>query len=131
MRLIVRRYRYSPSALALAAVLLLVIQAGCVNRRMAGIRPTAALPCPPWVEFPASHYSNRDSIYLGCTNALNLERMLERPNDLILGRSLGPASGERESKAVERYNQGKVTSLIGAGAAAPAVVMPASGGSTP
>ena len=70
--------------------------------------PTAAQPCPPWVLFPPDRYSNADSPYLGCTIAVNLRANAANVADLERGRPLGPADGQRETLAVENYQQGKI-----------------------
>lgn len=106
----------------------LIGQAGCAERTGAQLTPTAALPCPPWVEFPADPHVNEDAAYLGCVNAVNLENMVESPDDLTHGRTLGPASGERQSIAVDAYNQGKVKTPTSGGAATPTIIMPAAAG---
>jgi hypothetical protein len=54
--------------------------------------------------------------------------MLALPEDLQHGRALGPASGERESLGVERYNEGKASADKNAGSASPTIIMPAAGG---
>jgi type IV pilus biogenesis protein CpaD/CtpE len=70
--------------------------------------PTAAQPCPQWVLFPPDYNSNAESPYLGCTVALNLSVNAANRADLERGRPLGPAEGQRETLAVETYQQGKV-----------------------
>jgi type IV pilus biogenesis protein CpaD/CtpE len=70
--------------------------------------PTAAQPCPSWVLFPPNPHSNADSPYLGCTIAVNLRANAANPGDLERGRPLGPADGQRETLAVENYQQGKI-----------------------
>jgi len=70
--------------------------------------PMAATPaCPAWVDYPADDHSNDDSPYLGCVSRANLELMLDDKHDVIAGRSLGPANGERESSTVKAYEEGK------------------------
>ena len=117
--------------LRLLGSLLLIAQGACIDRSSVRVAPTAALPCPAWVEFPADGHSNEDSIYLGCTNAQNLRNMIANPGDLARGRTLGPASGEREALGVDRYNQGKVSAPKGAPSAAPTIIMPNSDSETP
>jgi type IV pilus biogenesis protein CpaD/CtpE len=73
--------------------------------------PTAAQPCPPWVLFPPDYHSNADSPYLGCVVAANLRAMVANPADLERGRPLGPGNGERQTLAVEAYQQDKVKPL--------------------
>lgn len=70
--------------------------------------PASAAPqvCPPWIDYPADAHSNQESPYLGCSNDVNLIRMVERPKDLEQGRTLGPASGERQANAIKNYNSG-------------------------
>jgi len=93
--------------------------------------PTAERPCPPWVEFPTDHHSNADSPYLGCTSAANLRAMVADPADLERGKPLGPADGNRETRAVETYQQGKVKAFGDSGPMAPSITMTTSGGSAP
>ena len=117
--------------LALVWVMVLPGESGCVDRRSVRAAPTAALPCPPWAEYPANPYDNDNSMYLGCTNAVNRNNMVETPDDLVRGRPLGPASGERESRAVDLYNQGKTNAAKSAGSPTPTIIMPSSGSATP
>jgi type IV pilus biogenesis protein CpaD/CtpE len=108
----------------LSAAALLVGVAGCTaDRGGVQIAPTAARPCPPWVEFPADTHDNGDSTYLGCVNAANLKNMVDDPNDLDHGRALGPANGEREILGMDAYSHGK-NKTAGPGPAAPAIVIP-------
>jgi type IV pilus biogenesis protein CpaD/CtpE len=65
-------------------------------------------PCPNWANDPVDPYANQGSPYLGCSNDVNLLRMVERPQDLQQGRTLGPASGERQAGAVKAYDTDKV-----------------------
>lgn len=125
------RYLNFPRTLALGAVLVLAAQAGCVAPRNADSRPTKESPCPAWVDFPESYYDNENWVFFGCTNAFNLNIMLEKGSDVVEGRRLGPSSGVRESMAVERYNQGKINSATSTGSASPTIIMPAAGGSSP
>lgn len=103
---------------------------GCVDRSGVHVVPTAALPCPPWVEFPSDAHSNENSTYLGCANSANLVTMMANPADLLEGETLGPASGERESLGVDLYNQGKIDAKKNAGTAAPTIIMPTATGDT-
>jgi hypothetical protein len=45
-------------------------------------------------------------INAGCSNALNLADMVEDPQDLLLGRELGPGSAAAAAAAIERHQQG-------------------------
>ena len=120
-----------PFTTILGLAVLLVALAGCIDRSGVHSTPTAALPCPPWVEFPTDAHSNEDSIYLGCVNEVNLSYMLVSPEDLARGRPLGPASGARESLGVDLYNQGKTNPTKNSGSAAPTILIPAAGGTAP
>jgi pilus assembly protein CpaD len=72
-------------------------------------KPTAAQPCPAWLAWPADDdHSNPEAISPGCVSAANLGAMLADPADLIRGRPLGPADGQRAAKAVEVYRAGQV-----------------------
>jgi type IV pilus biogenesis protein CpaD/CtpE len=103
-----------------------VALAGCTQAPL-----VAARPCPAWVDYPADSHSNGSSPYLGCTNRANLERMLEDKRDLVAGRRLGPARGERESLAVKAYDEGKTkTSNTGGATQGGAILLQQSGGGT-
>jgi len=117
----------------LVGVALLIGLAGCTaDRSGVQLAPTAARPCPPWVEFPADIHSNADSIYLGCVNDLNLRSMVENPGDLDHGRTLGPASGTREILGLDAYSQGPKKPSKSDASAVPAIIMPAAtGGAAP
>jgi type IV pilus biogenesis protein CpaD/CtpE len=100
------RHALRPTAATLWLGLALA-EAGCTDPSALPV-PTAAQPCPPWVLYPANPYSNANSPYLGCTVAVNMRANAERPADLDRGRPLGPADGQRETLAVETYQQGKI-----------------------
>lgn len=93
----------------------LLTLAGCTNTPAPLPAWTAQQPCPQWVKFPANHHSNADSPFLGCISDANLKAMVADPADLARGRPLGPADGERETRAIEAYQQGKVKPLEGSG----------------
>jgi type IV pilus biogenesis protein CpaD/CtpE len=84
--------------------------------------------CPPWVEYPVDRHSNAGSPYLGCTNANNLQTMLDAPGDIDHGRALGPANGERETIGVENYQQGKIKDFENANAPQPVFFAPGGSG---
>lgn len=84
---------------------------GCADNPASLPVPTAANPCPPWVLFPPDYFSNADSPYIGCSIAVNLRANVANPVDLERGRPLGPADGQRETLAVEAYQQGKIKPL--------------------
>jgi type IV pilus biogenesis protein CpaD/CtpE len=83
--------------------------------------------CPQWWQFPADHHSNADSPYLGCVTAINFRAMVADQADLERGRPLGRGDAERESRAIEAYQQGKVKPFQGSGSMSPQT----SGGSGP
>lgn len=89
----------------IAAGVLVTALAGCVNEPPVSAAPR---PCAPWVDYPVDNHSNRDSPYLGCSNDVNLLRMVERPQDLDQGRPLGPANGGRQADAVKAYDKDQV-----------------------
>ena len=117
-----RRRRRSP-VLPQAMLLLLALSA-CASGTTEVPGVAGPPPCPAWVNFPADDHSNAGSPYLGCTNAGNLRNMVDNPNDLDQGRPLGPANGERETRAVHAYEQGQVKAPIDQNAPRPLFVMP-------
>ena len=72
-------------------------------------------PCPPYVDYPVDNHSNRSSPYLGCSNDVNLLRMVERPQDLDQGRPLGPVNAGRQADAVKNYDKDQVRPYLDAG----------------
>ncbi len=113
-----RRLRSTATMMLLMGILL--AGSGCSDESALPV-PTAAQPCPQWALFPADYFSNADSPYLGCTLAVNLRASLANPADLERGRPLGPADGERETRAVEAYQQGKIKPLQGSGSMSPTI----------
>ena len=93
---------------------------GCTDESALPV-PTAAQPCPQWALFPTDYFSNADSPYLGCTLAVNLQASLANPADLERGTPYGPANGERETRAVEAYQQGRIKPLQGSGSMSPTI----------
>ena len=84
--------------------------AGCVvNEPPLSAQPQ---PCPPWVDYPVDNHSNRNSPYLGCTNDVNLLKMVERPQDLDQGRPLGAGNGGRQADAVKNYDKDQVKPFL-------------------
>ncbi len=104
------------AAFAMLSIGIIPIVSGCARDDAPPPILSAAQPCPQWVEFPASNHSNADSPYLGCSSAANLRATLDNPADIERGRPTGPASGERETLAVEAYRQGKVKPFEGTSA---------------
>jgi pilus biogenesis CpaD protein len=99
------------SRLLVASVLVLAL-VGCIEEPPLSAAPH---PCPPWVDYPIDNHSNRDSPYLGCSNDVNLLRMVERPQDLDQGRALGPANAGRTADAVKSYDKDQVKPYLDAG----------------
>lgn len=116
--------RLLPAALAVIA-----LEAGCIDEHA----PVAVQSsCPAWVEYPKDDHLNDPSPYLGCTNRANLEQMLDDKQDLAAGRTLGPASGEREGNAVKAYQEGKTkTTPSGSSSGGAAILLPGSGTTGP
>lgn len=116
--------RLLPAALAVIA-----LQAGCIDEHA----PVAVQSsCPPWVDYPRDNHINDASPYLGCTNRANLEQMLDDKQDIVAGRTLGAASGERESNVVKAYQEGRTkTAPSGSSSGAAAILLPSSGRAGP
>lgn len=71
---------------------------------------------------PASQWNPTESAMpgFGCADAYNMNEMLARPRDAVVGRSPGPADGTVTAEAIARYREGKVkalntTGIIGGG----------------
>ncbi len=109
--------RHGPRAVAvmLAGGAILALSA-CVDDAGPATSMAAGQICPQWAKFPLDHHDNAASAYLGCTSAANLRAQLVDPADLERGRSLASANGERETLAVEAYEQGKVKAFQGTSA---------------
>ena len=106
------------SALLAAAILMLPAGASAADAS-----PPAENTCAPWIEIPADRHSNAESPSLGCANTENLKNMVERPEDLEHGRTLGPANGSREATGMMRYEQGQVKPLSSENPPTPTLVL--------
>jgi pilus biogenesis CpaD protein len=95
--------------LALAGAFAVALTGCAVNEPPLSAEPR---PCPPWFDYPVDNHSNRNSPYLGCSNDVNLLRMVERPQDLDQGRPLGPVNGGREADAVKNYDKDQVKPFL-------------------
>lgn len=109
-----------------ASILGLALWAGTAQSQPASSQDA----CPPWASSHDLH-SNAEAPNLGCVNRKNLGKMLAHPEDLAQGRSLGPADGARESRAVDAYQQGKVKPFGTDQSMAPAIIVPGMSASTP
>ena len=68
----------------------------------------ASVPnCPNWSDAPGNPMTNALHSDFGCTTALNLAAMVADPHDLIAGRPMGPAVGDRALAAIHVYRTGK------------------------
>jgi pilus assembly protein CpaD len=71
-----------------------------------------ALPeCPDWSADPRRGHNNQPSSNWGCATAINFGIMIANPRDMIRGRGLSPADGERLARSMERYRNDKTTPL--------------------
>jgi pilus assembly protein CpaD len=71
-----------------------------------------ALPeCPDWSADPRRGGNNQPSSNWGCATAINFGIMIANPRDMIRGRGLSPADGERLARSIERYRNDKTTPL--------------------
>ena len=102
-------YRIAATALPLAAV--------PANRAI--VRAERYLvsvpPCPNWSKNPPIDFTNTLSSNFGCTDAVNLGRMVASPADLAEGRPLGLADAIPAAAAVQRYQSDKVALPTGGG----------------
>jgi pilus assembly protein CpaD len=100
--------------------------------------PTAsggvAIPpaCPSWSTSVSNPLDNQPVPQFGCATARNLAAMVERPNDLIQGRTMGDARGVTAVGAVRRYDNDQTRGLIipGTEVNQPAVTTSSSGTSS-
>jgi hypothetical protein len=122
-------HRYQRAAALLGTGLLLIVP-GCTAKPAPSPIQTAEHRCPQWADSSPDRHSNADAPYLGCISAANLRAMVANPADLERGRPLFPANGERESLAVEAYQQGKVKPFQGASASGAGSTQSGSSGSS-
>jgi pilus biogenesis CpaD protein len=100
------------AGIALAGALAIALTGCTVNEPPLSNVPR---PCPPYVDYPVDNHSNRNSPYLGCSNDVNLLKMVERPKDLDQGRPLGPGNAGRQVDAVKNYDKDQVKPFLDAG----------------
>jgi hypothetical protein len=71
--------------------------------------------CENWTTSVTDPYDNQPLPQFGCANARNLALMVERPDDLVKGRDLGPANGVTAAGAVYRYDANEPRGLMWTG----------------
>jgi pilus biogenesis lipoprotein CpaD len=71
--------------------------------------------CPTYTPSTMWNPNESDMPGLGCADAYNMGQMLARPRDAAIGRPMGPADGQVNADAVQRYRDGRVKDA-GAGA---------------
>lgn len=59
--------------------------------------------CPNWSKPPGYDFSNQPEPNLGCATATNFALMVADPGDIVEGRTLGPADGEQQTRAIQTY----------------------------
>jgi hypothetical protein len=72
-------------------------------------------PCPSWTTAVTDPYDNQPVPQFGCANARNLAMMVERPEDLVQGRELGPANGTHAVGSMLRYTNDQTRGLLWTG----------------
>lgn len=73
----------------------------------------AAHNCPTYTPSTIWNPNESDKPGLGCADAYNMGQMLARPRDAAIGRSPGPADGQVNADAVQRYREGRVRAPTG------------------
>jgi len=68
----------------------------------------AAHNCPTYTPSTIWNPNESDMTGLGCADAYNMGQMLARPRDAAVGRPPGPADGQVNATAVQRYRDGRV-----------------------
>lgn len=69
--------------------------------------------CPDYSRAIIGGYHNLPSSNFGCADQRNLGLMVANPRDLLRGRDLGPADGERQGRAVRAYRDGEIPVITG------------------
>lgn len=70
--------------------------------------------CPTHVPSTIWNPNESDMPGFGCATAYNTGQMLARPRDAAVGRSPGPADGQVNADAVQRYREGRVRAAAAA-----------------
>ena len=71
--------------------------------------------CPSYTPSTMWNPNESDMAGFGCADAYNMGQMLARPRDAAVGRSAGPADGQVNADAVQRYREGRVRGAGGGG----------------
>ena len=77
-----------------------------------------APPCPSYATELADPLDNQPMPQFGCASTQNLASMIENPDDLVQGRTLGPARAVTSVGAIRRYDNNQTRGLIIPGAEA-------------
>jgi hypothetical protein len=71
-----------------------------------------ARPCPSWHQYWFDGLENHSRPQFGCYDYYNLSKEVERPSDLIQGRTPGSAEAAPGVLGIERYREDKTKKLI-------------------
>jgi len=71
--------------------------------------------CPTYTPSTIWNPNESDMAGFGCADAYNTGQMLARPRDAAIGRPAGPADGQVNADAVQRYREGRVRAPAAAG----------------
>jgi type IV pilus biogenesis protein CpaD/CtpE len=71
--------------------------------------------CPTHTPSSTWNPNESDMPGFGCATAYNTGQMLARPRDAAIGRTPGPADGQVNADAVQRYREGRVRTAAGGG----------------
>jgi hypothetical protein len=81
------------------------------NGTMVALPPT----CPSYATATADPYDNQPMPQFGCATARNLAFEIERPEDLVGGRTMGDADGVTTVGAMRRYYNNQTRGLLWTG----------------
>ena len=69
-------------------------------------------PCPAWHQHIGDGLENHEPPQFACADYYNLSKMIDRPSDLVVGRSPGSAEAATGVLGIERYRDDKTKQLI-------------------
>jgi hypothetical protein len=69
-------------------------------------------PCPGWDDAVANPLDNKPIPQFGCATSRNLASMVDNPNDLVEGRTMGPSRGVLSVGSIRRYDNNQARGLI-------------------